>query len=90
MLIKLEGGARQTLGSFSIAFFPFFQVFVPECIAERVAVTHLLGSSHYSPEDAPTRKNIDIGGNREENDSPKNCNSQISHSFILLDNFFKQ
>ena len=52
LFIKLKGGARQTLGNCVIAFFPVFQSFFPECIAERAVITHPTGFYLYSPEEA--------------------------------------
>ena len=86
LLVKLESGARQTLGNWVIAFFPVFQSFFPECIAERAVIAHLTGFYRYSPEEALIGSSHMIladGWNRAENDSQKNC-SQNSHSLSFL------
>lgn len=75
MLMNLEGGdARQTSGNCALAFFPFFQSFFPERIAERTVIIHLFGF----------RQILAADGNREENENQKNCSSKISHSLILI------
>ena len=77
MFMNLEGGdARQTSGNCALAFFPFFQSFFPERIAERTVIIHLFGF----------RQILAADGNREENENQKNCSCKISHSLILLDN----
>ena len=116
LLVKLESGARQTLGNCAMASFPVFQSFFPEGIAERAVIIQLAGSLgavrffagrlrlfsrftksekvfNFSQQGRICRSGIgsfhgilSVDGNRAENKSQQNGNSQNSHSFILLDN----
>ena len=97
MFVNLEvAGARQALGNCALAFFPFFQFFFPECIAENAVIIQLTVFSRYFlvggwryKKRIPVgsfRQNFAAGENRAENESQKNCICQISHSFILLEN----
>ena len=91
MLMNLEiAGARQSLGNCALAFFPFFQFFFPECIAESAVEIRCfpVGGRRYKKRIliGSFRQNLAAGENRTENENQKNCSCQISHSFILLDN----